>query len=84
MDEGSRPFVVAARSLGDVAPIDGGDTVAVTLRGADSGGIVLLLPRHLAQDLGAQLARAAGEPDRYGLRGGDAEAVHRSSRPRDG
>lgn len=62
MDEGSRPFVVAARSLGDVALIDGGDTVAVRLRGADAGEIVLLLPRRLARELGPRLAEAEPPP----------------------
>lgn len=62
MDEGFRPFVVAARSLGGVALIDGGDTVAVRLHGADAGEIVLLLPRCLARELGPQLAGSEAPP----------------------
>lgn len=59
MDEGSKPFVIAARRLCAVGVIDGGDTVAVRLEGADSGEIVLLLPRTLARDLGPRLADCA-------------------------
>ena len=55
LDHKDHSTIVGIAGIEGIEVIDGGDTVAVRLRGADEREITLLMPQQVASDLQANL-----------------------------